>query len=87
MVVLPTCMSVNHMFSWYQGSQKRTLNLLELELQMAISHHVVLGVKPESSERVGKALTAEPSLKSKHYSYCSISLFCFLFLYFFLWFF
>lgn len=35
--VLPTYMSVHHDF---QGTQKRALDVLELELQMMLSHHV-----------------------------------------------
>ncbi|CAO2625609.1 hypothetical protein LEMLEM_LOCUS18935 [Lemmus lemmus] len=37
-----------HMCSWCQRSQKRTLNLLELELAMRC--HMMLGIKPESSK-------------------------------------
>ena len=41
--VLPACMSVNHL------GQKKALNLLELELKMAVSWHLGLGTEPISS--------------------------------------
>lgn len=46
---LPECVSVHHVQT--QGGQKRTLGPQELELQMAVMGHVVLGVELWSSIR------------------------------------
>jgi hypothetical protein len=38
------------------GSQRRVSDPLELELQFVVSCHVVLGIKPRSSEKVVSSL-------------------------------
>jgi hypothetical protein len=45
-----------------QGGQKRVSDLLELELEMVVSHHWVLGIKPRSFplEEQPVLLTAKP---------------------------
>lgn len=43
------------LYSAHRG-QKKVLDPLELELQTNVSHHVNIGNRPRSSERVGKAL-------------------------------
>ena len=53
--VLPVCMYVcMYVYTVQvcpQGGQKRVLDSQDLELKMVMSHHVVLGTKPESSGR------------------------------------
>lgn len=43
------------------GGQKRLLDLLKLELQTVVSHHWVLGHKPESSARALNHYTVSPA--------------------------
>lgn len=40
MGVLPACMSVHYVHIWCHGNQWRVLDILELVLQVAVSHHV-----------------------------------------------
>jgi hypothetical protein len=49
---------MNHMCSVPTEARRRYHILLKSELQMVVSHHVVLGIKPWSSA------IAEPSLQS-----------------------
>lgn len=57
------CMSILRTWMWTTcepgalGGQKRMSDPLELELQMIMSHHKVLGIQPRSSERAVQALT------------------------------
>jgi hypothetical protein len=52
MSVLPARMYVYTVCEYnYHGEKKREPNLLELELQIVVSHHMDVG-KPRSSERV-----------------------------------
>lgn len=39
----------------YSG-QRRALDPLKLELEVVISHHMVLGIKPKTSEKAASAL-------------------------------
>jgi hypothetical protein len=48
-------MSVHHV-PGANGGQKKILGPLELELQMIISYHEVLGIEPGSSGRASSAL-------------------------------
>jgi hypothetical protein len=41
--VLPACIYVHHVFSWYLWGQKRASDPLELELQPVVSHLVAAG--------------------------------------------
>lgn len=52
MSVLPACMSVHHARVWCHGNQKRVMDLVELVLQVVVSHHV--------GARAASLLTAEP---------------------------
>lgn len=45
------------------GGQKRVLDSLELELQMVVSCHRVLGTEPRSPGRAMSTLNPEPSLQ------------------------
>lgn len=44
------------------GEQNKALHPPELELQMVVSHLLILGTKPASSARAVSAITAETSL-------------------------
>lgn len=54
--VLPTCMCVHHAHTWPLRGRK-ILDLLEVELEMVVSHPVVLGIKSRSSPKAASALT------------------------------
>lgn len=43
-----------------RGAQERASDTLELELQGAVGHHVVLGMQPRPPGRTATALTAGP---------------------------
>jgi hypothetical protein len=40
MGILPACKSAYHVHFWCHGEKKKTSDLLDLELQMAVSHNV-----------------------------------------------
>lgn len=50
------------MLGFFRG-QKRWLDPLNLELQIVVSYHVVLGIKPGPLEEPKVPLTTEPSLQ------------------------
>ena len=54
----------HHVCVWYPGGQKKILESLELELQRAVSLHVILGIEPSPVEEQQVLLTTEPSLQS-----------------------
>ena len=54
MDILPPYMSVYHMCA--QESQKRTSDLLKLELQTVVSYHMGAGIQPRSSARASSDL-------------------------------
>lgn len=56
--LLPACMHVHHMYSVPTEARRRHQIPLKPELQMVVSHRVVLGIKPWSSA------IAEPSFQS-----------------------
>lgn len=53
--ILPACKSVFHV-AGANGSQKRIVSPLELELQMIIGYHKVLGIKPGCSSSASSGL-------------------------------
>lgn len=55
-VCLPECMSVYHTRVEAYRSQKRAGALQDLELEMVVSHHLVLGTKPRAPTRAVSAL-------------------------------
>lgn len=51
MSILSPCIDVNHIGPGAYIVQKGALDPLELDLQMFVTHHVVLGTELRSSER------------------------------------
>jgi len=56
MGVLPTDVSVHHCMHGTQRSQRRVSDLLGLELQTVVNHHMVLRIEPKSSGKAASAL-------------------------------
>lgn len=54
--VLPVCMYVYHMHTWYLWMLERTSDPLELNLWAVLSHHVGTRAKPVSSAKTANAL-------------------------------
>lgn len=56
-------MSMHHVMCLDPGGQKRILESLQLELQIVVSLHVILGIKPSPEEEQQVLLTTEPPLQ------------------------
>lgn len=65
MLLFYVCECLVHVYlcTTYVSGAFRVQNPLELLFQRVVSHHV-LGIEPESSERVASVLGPEPSLHS-----------------------
>lgn len=60
MAVLSTCVFVYHLSAWYLGMPEEGNNMLELQLQMIVSH-------PGSREKKPVLSTGEPPLRFCHH--------------------
>lgn len=53
--IFPTCMSTLHVLCGAHWGLKRMAGHLELELEMVVSLHMVLGIEPQASGRAARA--------------------------------
>lgn len=73
MSVLPVCMSVHYMQSWCPQRSEEGIGPPELEVWIAMNHHVVLGTEPQSIARATSESSTWPQekiLKSLTSSHC-----------------